>query len=59
MDADPPGHAIFDENDLIVFVAHDGGERSETQGKELGAISIAEVEAFFIFPGNNDFTHQT
>ena len=43
-DADPPGHAIFDENDLIVFVANDGGERSETQGKELGAVSIAEVE---------------
>ena len=43
-DADPPGHAIFDENDLIVFVAHDGGERSETQGKELGAVSIEEVE---------------
>jgi hypothetical protein len=43
-DADPTGQAVFDENDLIVFVAHDAGDRNETQGKELGASSIAEVE---------------
>ena len=43
-DADPPGHAIFDENDLIVFMAHDAGERIASHGKTLGADSIAEVE---------------
>jgi hypothetical protein len=43
-DADPPGHAVFDDNDLLVFMAHDTGQRSETQAKELGADSIAEVE---------------
>jgi hypothetical protein len=43
-DADPSGHAIFDNNDLLVFVAHDAGERNASPGKTLGADSIAEVE---------------
>ena len=43
-DADPPGQAIFDENDLIVFVANDAGDRNATQAKAQGADSITEVE---------------
>jgi hypothetical protein len=43
-DADPPGQAVFDENDLIVFMVQDTGERNEKPAKALGADSIAEVE---------------
>lgn len=43
-DQDPPGKSIFDDNDVIVFLAKDAGDRDRERIKRLGAERLTELE---------------
>lgn len=43
-DQDPPGKSIFDDNDVIVFLAKDAGDRDRERFKRLGAERLTELE---------------
>lgn len=43
-DQDPPGKNIFDDNDVIVFLAKDAGDRDRERIKRIGAERLTELE---------------
>ena len=43
-DQDPPGKSIFDDNDVVVFLAKDTGDKDRERVMRLGAERLVELE---------------